>query len=334
MGLVPAHQLTPRAYPRITGEVSKAVLDVLSGQPIDQTALRVGMSPASLADAVDAFVAAGTDALFRHQYRPDWVQFYVEFPAWHDAEQIAHEHLVPLLTDLENDTASMWWFIRKHPYWRLRVHTQDETRVRGKLSTRLDDLVRAGHLRTWLPGQYEPETAAFGGTVGMLTAHLLFASDSQHILNLQGLPELPLGRREISVLLCTIMMRAAGLEWGEQGDVWDCVIHEEGRNAEVSQEKINALVSSVRPLLLSDLSEDGPLLGIGGALFPIANWAAAFRLAGDSLKAGVATGDLERSLRRILAYQIIFHWNRTGLSTGAQSALALAARTAILDPPS
>ncbi|MYT68318.1 MULTISPECIES: thiopeptide-type bacteriocin biosynthesis protein [unclassified Streptomyces] len=331
---MPAHQLTPTAYPRITGEVSKAVLDVLAGQPIDATALRAGITPSSLTDAVDAFVAAGTDALFRHQHQPHWVQVYVEFPNWHDADQIAYEHLVPLLRPLEADgSASMWWFIRKHPYWRMRVHTEHQNHVSDQLDAHLDNLVQAGHLRSWLRGHYEPEIAAFGGPTGMLNAHLLFASDSQHILNLQGAPQLPLGRREISVLLCTVMMRAAGLELGEQGDVWDRVINEEHRNIKGRDQQMHAMAEAIRPLLLADLSDDGPLFGPDAPLQPIAEWAASFRLAGDSLKAGVATGTLERGLRRTLAYQIIFHWNRLGLSTGVQSGLALAARTAILHPP-
>nr|WP_237536552.1 thiopeptide-type bacteriocin biosynthesis protein [Streptomyces sp. SID5785] len=293
------------------------------------------MTTASLADAVDAFVAAGSDALFRHQQQPNWAQVYVEFPSWHDADQAAYEHLVPLLRDLEvGGASSMWWFIRKHPYWRLRVHTEGEERLRAELGARLDNLVKAGHLRSWLPGQYEPEMAAFGGPAGMMNAHLLFAADSHHILNLQGLPELPLGRREISVLLCTVMMRAAGLEFGEQGDVWDRVINEEQRNVEGREAKLNTMAAAIRPLLLTDLSNDGALFGLDAPLLPVAEWATAFRLAGQSFKAGVATGTLERGLRRVLAYHIIFHWNRLGLSTGAQSALALAARTAILEPPS
>jgi hypothetical protein len=62
-------------------------------------------------------------------------------------------------------------------------------------------------------------------------------------------------------------------------------------------------------------------------------WAEAFRRTGNALKEDVQAGTLERGLRWVLAYHVIFHWNRVGLSLGAQSALVLAARTAILDPP-
>ncbi|WP_327657151.1 thiopeptide-type bacteriocin biosynthesis protein [Streptomyces sp. NBC_00483] len=334
MGRMPPHRLIPTTYPRITGEVAKAVLEVLAGQPTDDVARRINMHPVSLSDAVDTFVAAGTDATFRHQYHPNWLQVYVEFPNWHDADHTAAEHLVPLLLDTENGgTCSRWWFIRKHPYWRLRMQTSAENHTRDELGARLDDLTSAGHLRGWHSGTYEPETAAFGGPIGMMNAHLLFAADSRHVLSLSTLPELPLGRRELSVLLPTVMMSAAGLEWGEQGDVWDLVINEEYRNVADLSDQVTALAETVRPLLLSGLSSDGPLFGPGKPLHPIADWAAAFEAAGRALQTAHACNTLERSIRRTLAYNVIFHWNRLGLSDGVQSALALAARTAVFDPP-
>ncbi|MFJ9085468.1 thiopeptide-type bacteriocin biosynthesis protein [Streptomyces sp. NPDC102384] len=331
---MPPHRLIPTTYPRTTGEVANAVLDVLAGQPTDGVAHRIDMDPVSLSDAVDAFVAAGTDATFRHQYRPGWLQVYVEFPDWHDADRTAAEHLLPLLIDMENGgVLSSWWFIRKHPYWRLRMHTSDEKRARKELCTQLDKLVGAGNLRGWRPGSYEPETAAFGGPTGMTIAHRLFAADSRHVLAQPAECELSLGRREISLLLCTLMMRAAGQEWGEQGDVWDLVINEQYRNAAALTHQVNALAETVRPLLLSDLAADGPLFGPGKPLAPIAEWAAAFETAGHALEAAQAHNSLQRGIRRTLAYHVIFHWNRQGLSDGVQSALALAGRTAVLDPP-
>ena len=60
----------------------------------------------------------------------------------------------------------------------------------------------------------------------------------------------------------------------------------------------------------------------------------AFRHAGRSLAEAVRLGTLDRGLRQVLSYHVIFHWNRLGLSLRAQSALAWAARTAILHPTS
>ncbi|MGW0827744.1 thiopeptide-type bacteriocin biosynthesis protein [Streptomyces sp. NPDC002845] len=295
----------------------------------------MGMEPANLGDAVAVFEQAGHEALARHAARSDWWQVYVEFPNWATAEQTAAAHLVPLLRSAEeNGNATAWWFTRKHPCWRLRLHVRPGTGVKADISTELDRLTAEGHLRQWWPGIYEPETAAFGGPASMLAAHNLFAADSRHVVDLAARTHVQLGRRELSVLLCTIMMRAAGLEWYEQGDVWQRVIDEEHRSAlgDIPVERLQELATQLRSLLLADTSPDGPLLSHSGPMQPITAWADAFRSTGHALHEAVRTGTLDRGLRRVLSLHVIFHWNRLGLSMGAQSALAWAARTAILDP--
>lgn len=70
------------------------------------------------------------------------------------------------------------------------------------------------------------EVFAFGGPTGMSVAHNLFHRDSQHIVAYLGRvgasppPNSQIGRREVSMLLCSLLMREAGQEWYEQGDVW------------------------------------------------------------------------------------------------------------------
>lgn len=59
----------------------------------------------------------------------------------------------------------------------------------------------------------------------MTCAHELFHADSRAILALHHHTN-PLGRRELSVLLCTVLMRAASLEWYEMGDTWHQVTAE------------------------------------------------------------------------------------------------------------
>ncbi len=142
-----------------------------------------------------------------------------------------------------------------------------------------------------------------------------------------------LGRRELSVLLCTALMRGAGLEWHEQGDVWHHVITAEHRSslADLPRERLEVTAAEIRALLVADLDS---LTSPGGPLAPVAEWVTAFRDAGRSLAEAVRLGTLDRGLRQVLSYHVIFHWNRLGLSLRAQSALAWAARTAILNPAS
>ncbi|MFI1015540.1 thiopeptide-type bacteriocin biosynthesis protein [Streptomyces sp. NPDC020965] len=141
--------------------------------------------------------------------------------------------------------------------------------------------------------------------------------------------DIPLGRRELSVLLCTMMMRAAGLEWYEQADVWHRVITDEHRTPvnPMSPEKLEAITEGIGTLLRAD---HDTLLRPGGSLEPVKEWAAAFGETGRSLAEAVRLGTLDRGLRRILSLHVIFHWNRMGLTMHSQGVLALTARTVIL----
>ncbi|MFW6724770.1 thiopeptide-type bacteriocin biosynthesis protein [Streptomyces sp. MAR4 CNY-716] len=330
-------QLSTLAWRSAPGPAARAVLSVLAGQPLDTVAREAGMEPIALADAVEVYQHAGNEALACHELSTAWRQVYLQFPDWRCAEQTVAAHLAPVLHHLarHEESISQWWYIRKHPCWRLRLLGHPESQAHAELGSRLDDLAATGHLSRWWPGIYEPETAAFGGTVGMLSAHTLFSADSHHILALPGRTDMPVGRREISALLCTVMMRAAGLECQEQGDVWDRVITEEHRSAtqNIPHKRLTELTRQIRQILSSDTSSQGPVFGEEGVLHAIFDWAEAFRRAGNALREANISGSLHRGIRRILAYHIIFHWNRLGLSIEAQSALALAARTAILEPP-
>lgn len=107
---------------------------------------------------------------------------------------------------------------------------------------------------------------AFGGDAGMNLAHELFCADSRAVLNLLRNGESGLGRRELSLLLCSILMRAAGLEWYEQGDVWHRVALERRLPADVPTSKLTAVADDLRQLMLADITPEGPLLGTNAPL--------------------------------------------------------------------
>lgn len=113
-----------------------------------------------------------------------------------------------------------------------------------------------------------------------------------------------------------------------QADVWECVITTEHRSAvsDFPVERLNARAPGRSdPLLLAD--SNVPLRS-GGPLEPVAEWAATLRSTGQALAEGVQDGTLDRGLRQVLSYHVIFHWNRLGLSMRGQSILAWAARAA------
>ncbi|WP_030898826.1 thiopeptide-type bacteriocin biosynthesis protein [Streptomyces sp. NRRL F-5126] len=312
------------------GPVQRAVLAVMAGLPIPDTAQQNRMDPSVLSDAVAVYNHAGREALSRNAAETDWWQVYLHFTDWTNADAVFLAHVLPVLLEAETArTIDGWWYTRKHPCWRLRLHGLSGPEAELSLGDSFDRLVAFGQLHRWLPGIYEPETAAFGGEASMTAAHALFVTDSRQAQRLRDRNDLPVGPRELSVLLCTIMMRAAGLEWYEQGDVWHRVITDEHRSAigDVPRERLDARAGEIRPLLLAD---EGALLRPGGLLEPVAEWATAFRNTGQALRHAVWEGTLDRGLRQVLSYHVIFHWNRLGLSMRSQSVLAWAARSAVL----
>ncbi|MFI6098165.1 thiopeptide-type bacteriocin biosynthesis protein [Lentzea sp. NPDC051213] len=318
----------------VARNTERAVLTVLTGTPPAEAALAEELDSADLAEAAEVYRRAGQQAL-EQQIASGWWQLYVQFTDWHDAERAVADHLAPLIHSAEDEgVITAWWFMRKHPCWRLRLqpgpagHT-----MKHRFGTALDELAANGRISGWWPGIYEAETPAFGGQAGMDLAHELFCADSRAVVNLIRDGGVGLGRRELSLLLCTTLMRAAGLEWYEQGDVWHRVAQERRLPADVPVSKVTAMAGDLKQLMLADVSSDGPLLGTNGPLASAAEWAEAFRQAGRTLGSAARRGTLRRGLREVVSYLVIFHWNRLGLPARTQSILAWAARSAILDAP-
>ncbi|QFQ97267.1 methyltransferase [Streptomyces phaeolivaceus] len=307
-----------------------AVLDVLAGTDTDTAAARAGLEPADLDAAVAVYQQAGQQALAQQSGPLAWRQLFIRFTDWGKAEQTAAEYIAPVLDLAQQDALiNGWWFIRKHPCWRMRLLPAVGTQLPPALADTLDELTAAGRVHRWWPGIYEPETAAFGGDTSMTIAHTLFHADSHAILTTtHG----ELGRRELSLLLCATLMRAAGLEWYEQGDVWHRVTRERPLLSDVPAAKVHAMADSLRQLLIADTSASGPMLHSDRTLKPATDWVSAFRQAGGDLGTAARDGALDRGLREVISYHVIFHWNRIGLSARTQSVLAHAARTAILHP--
>jgi thiopeptide-type bacteriocin biosynthesis protein len=325
MGRMPADRL---AAP--SAEITEAmILGVLSGRPVPVA----DVQRPELAAATAIYQQAGRAALAK-AVRTDWQQLYLRFTDHQHDEQIAAAHLLPILRQATHAGAvASWWFIRKHPCWRLRLlpaHPGDDLAAIG---AGLDELVDAGHLDGWWPGIYEAETAAFGGGQAMDVAHRMFAADSLGTLELARAGSSELGRRELSVLLCSALMRGAGLEWYERGDVWDRVTAERHLPAEIPAEKIAGMAGSLRTLMIADTNGDGPQFGPHGSAAQQHDWAQAFTDGGRDLAALNHTGELRRGLRHVLSYHVIFHWNRMGFTALTQAILAHAAREAILGPP-
>ncbi|MFC8004180.1 methyltransferase, FxLD system [Streptomyces olivaceus] len=255
---------------------------------------------------------------------PDhWQQHNITFVDREIAQRAIAERLGPALIEAEADGQLIgWWFMNKQP-WPLRYLADKPSPAIGSL---LSDLIGDGVAVSCLPGVYEPETDAFGGPEAIDAAHELFHSDSRHLLTYQPNPT-RFGRRETAVLLASVMMRGAGLDWFEQGDVWAKVAALRPATNPPHPERAAGLAPPMRKLMTADAHS---LCRLGGPLHAHEEWVTAFERAGATLADLADRGALTRGLRAVIAHHVIFHANRAGLLRDDQSALSHIAREAVM----
>ncbi|TLP57849.1 methyltransferase, FxLD system [Microbispora triticiradicis] len=251
-----------------------------------------------------------------------WLQCNIHFSDPTSEFQVAAADLLPPLAAAQGDGhLHAWWYIRKNGVWRLRYRGGPQV-----VANLLDTLAADGRITGWEPGIYEPETLAFGGPQSMDVAHELFHRDSCHVLSRAAEPGPAARQRETSILLCAALMRAAGLDWYEAGDVWAQVA--EHRPIDPAKpawppEREIGLQAVMHRLLTAD-ARSLPALPTG--------WLDAFEEAGQSLASLAHQGRLQRGLRAILAHHVIFHANRAGLPVTDQSAIAALAVHTVFTP--
>ncbi|MDC0773213.1 methyltransferase, FxLD system [Streptomyces sp. HD] len=252
-----------------------------------------------------------------------WQQHNITFVDREIAQRTIAERLGPTLIEAEADgQLTDWWFMNKQP-WPLRYLADKPSPA---IESLLSDLIGDGVAVSCLPCVYEPETDAFGGPEAMDAAHELFHSDSRHLLTYQTNP-MRLGRRETAVLLTSAMMRGAGLDWFEQGDVWAKVAALRPATAPQPPERAAELAPAMRKLMTADAHS---LCRPDGPLHAHEEWVPAFERAGATLADLAARGALTRGLRAVIAHHVIFHANRAGLLRDDQSALSHIAREVVM----
>ena len=316
------------------------VLAVLAGASLEEAAAQVPMDPADLAEAVETFRAAGQSALNALTHTREWHQVRIHFTDWDKAEETAATSLGPTLQRAHGTGGlSGWWFLRKHPCWRLRCRPGPNATtadVKATLAAVLDRLVKEGTLQRWWETHYEPEILAFGGNRGMAIAHDLFHADSSGILSHlnhspASLAQSAVGRRELSVLLCASLYRGARQDSHEQGDIWHRVVQMRPVSKPPPTDRLHAMAPGLQRLMNVDASPTSTLFEPAGPLPYAAPWATAFTNAGRHLADAARDGTLERGIRDILANHVIFHWNRIGMPASAQAVLARAARETLMN---
>jgi protein-L-isoaspartate(D-aspartate) O-methyltransferase len=264
-----------------------------------------------------------------------WRQHNIDFGDRRTAELISARELYPALT-VAQDAGLLhgWWYLRKQP-WKLRYRPDDPDTT--AVADLLDSLSDDGRIRGWTWGVYEPETTAFGGEQAMDIAHRLFHADCRHLLARAAHAAPPaLGQREITVLLCSALLRAADLDIYEQGDVWAKVADlRPAPSLPTEPERTARLAQAMHSLMTTDI-RSRHRQATADPLRDYDTWIASFEDTGHQLAHLARAGQLQRGLRAVLAHHVVFHANRAGLTITDQATLASLARdvvfTAAHDP--
>jgi protein-L-isoaspartate(D-aspartate) O-methyltransferase len=261
----------------------------------------------------------------------NWQQANAAFPDRAAAERQFTSQVGPVLRDAEAGGLILSWFFLRKQQWRLRWLPASPAASAAFLTA----LTRDTPSLTWTSVTCEFEPLALGGNSGMTAACDLFHTDSHHLLRWLGNPLRPLGQRETSVLLCGALLRGAGLDWFEQGDVWARVAALRPHQMTIPgvPGQADSLRDAMRTLMtadshaLCDPAQAGPLPGYG-------KWVTAFDRAGQTLAELHHNGQLARGLRAVLAHHFIFHFNRAGFSGTEQATMAaLACSVVFHDDP-
>ncbi|MGW5650651.1 methyltransferase, FxLD system [Streptomyces humi] len=195
-------------------------------------------------------------------------------------------------------------FLRKDAGVRLRTEQP--------LPGLLDQLVADRVITGWTDGTYEPEAHAFGGSEGMEVAHHVFCADSPAALTETGTP----GARERSVMLLSAMIREAGLDPFEAGDVYARWADLRPPVTPPQGPALEQAVSAMRRLMNADAARRPDAEAGWGERV------AAFEDAGRRLRRLAADGRLIRGIRGVIAHHAIFAFNRAGVPADAQAATA------------
>lgn len=258
-----------------------------------------------------------------------WRQINLTCATWRAAEAMATSCLTSLLIAAqEGGEIGEWWFVRKGPVWRVRLRASavDGPGAGDAVSRIAEELTGRGAIIRWAEVAYEPEIHAFGGLAAMNVAHDLFSADSHHVLaHLAGVGTSPARtdhRRELGLVLGTRLLRSAGQDWYEQGDIWQRLASHRD-SAAGRPDPSPGLIASVGRLITA--ADDSPISPLTAA----PKWPATFERAGRELSRLAQAGRLTRGLRAVLAHHLLFAFNRLGVSAEHQHALAVAAGRAI-----
>lgn len=283
-----------------------------------------------LYEACQTFVRAGLQALAARSTADDWLQIGVGVPTEPDARCEFYRRVAELVRKLLSESAiDNFFFMHKPPGVRLRfeIGPKSPASLGERLHETLEHWKEEGLVLAIEPGIYEPESQLFGGTASMAYVHALFTIDSLVWLDYHARPAGDNDHADVAWLVSLAMLPAVfqGLDitgWEDMG-VWHYLGQRAGRDLDqgaLSLAEYDEIATSVRAiwlrreLLLEQLPAD--LHSIVSDHYPGLQAAAAQWRSGYFATTAAALGP-----RSAVAFYVIFHWNRAGLSAVQQALL-------------
>ncbi|WP_431682775.1 hypothetical protein [Kitasatospora sp. KL5] len=126
------------------------------------------------------------------------------------------------------------------------------------------------------------------------------------------------------------MLRSAGLDWFEQGDVWYRVERLRPLPPEVEAGRVDGMRGRAESAHVRNHRTELTPSRASGGLASFAPWFEAFDRAGAAIGDAACRGALSRGPRSVLAHHVISHANRIGLSAVTQATPARVAREAAM----
>lgn len=275
---------------------------------------------------VERAIQAIESGISEQDHSECWIYFRIAVNPRRRKKTIVFDVAESIWESISAVPITRWWWLNKSdvlgPAVRLRLQLPFEhiREAKDEVSLRL---TQKGLELSILP--YEPELRLFGGVTGIKVAHELFAYDSNFLVawarqsDIQE--QLPLIAPGLSLALMIDLARACGLDLFELWDLFDRIAAKRPLPDNPLYLKCKALASRVIA------TEPETLFGLYGGerqnlLFA---YRTQIRQCAEQLSIAHFRGDLECGLRESLAPIILFHWNRAGLSSGAQAAISRSA---------
>ena len=221
--------------------------------------------------------------------------------------------LVPAMAAWRRDgRLTRFFFMRKPPDLRLRFFGEES--LGAEIAALLKQLQDRGAVERHYPGEYEPETARFGGPKAMDAIHAWFDADTTAWMRLDALDASPKADADRALLAIAITNDVVSSLLGDPAEAWamwrsyaeSLALAEEDRAPQLVPVDLETLASAKAPEVQDVLSS-----------YRDANRALASALA--SLR---DRGELAAGMRSILVAFVMFHLNRYALDAAGHARVA------------